>query len=209
MSRRVAGGKVFWEVLLTAALVCASCVSAPKSSDAASTDGTDKVVELASDALSMPSEIFDLLQRPLGHVVSSQLRPIGRRAWEYHMAGIGWWDIYLMSGKKLGSGLYERTVETTRDGEIIVLHSTKSQFDATVVMVELLFVAHDRAVAENIRNAFHQEAVRFFGNQGNRSDDYTTWESGWFSYTSHDVQRHEDGKWIYLVNSFDHANSAY
>lgn len=40
------------------------------------------------------SEIFDNLQRPLSFVLSSQCKPITRQNWEYHMSGIGWWDIY-------------------------------------------------------------------------------------------------------------------
>lgn len=188
--------------------IFASCVSTKNMSNETSVEKKQTSKNM-SEKFVVPSDIFDRLQRPLGHKVSTQLQPVGRKNWEYHLTGIGWWDIYLLSGKKLGNDIYEKSVETTANNEIIELHGIKSPSDNTVNMVEILFVAQDRNSVENIRNEFQHEATKFFGKQGKQSDGYTDWELGWFSYASYIVQQHESGKWIYLVSAFDASNSLY
>ncbi|MDE7228350.1 MAG: hypothetical protein K2N31_08500 [Treponemataceae bacterium] len=192
-------------IIVATFVSCASTKNAPNETSVEKKQTSKNT----SEKCILPSDIFDRLQRPLGHKVSTQLQPVSRKNWEYHMAGIGWWDIYLLSGKKLGNGIYEKSVETTADNEIIELHGIKSPSDNTVNMVEILFVAQDKNSVENIRNEFQQEATKFFGKQGKQSVGSTEWESGWFSYASYSIQQHESGKWIYLVSAFDASNSLY
>lgn len=87
-------------IILVSAILFVSCASNPKGEGIAYSSSA--INDLASDHTSViTSEIFDVLQRPLGFNLSSQFKPISRISWEYHMAGIGWWDIYFMSGKNL------------------------------------------------------------------------------------------------------------
>ena len=156
------------------------------------------------------SDIFDTLQRPLSFGLSPQVKPISRLNWEYHMAGIGWWDIYLMTGRKLGNGIFEKKIETKSNCQIIELHTVKSERDSSVLMVEVIFVSSDRTALENLQTQFGIEATNFLGKQGEISNNKSkTWTAGWIHYTSYPIQQHENGKWIYLVSSFDSANSPY
>lgn len=201
--------KIF--LLIPILVVLASCASVPTATNLPSKEHTDgqKSVSTASE-YSITSEIFDRLQRPLGFNLSSQLQPIGRQNWEYHMAGIGWWDIYLMSGKKLGNGIFEKPREEKSNCEIIELQNVKSQYDNTVNMVEILFASADKNFLEKLQAEFKTEAIKFTGSAGKISNDSTvSWESGWFSYTLYPIQYHESGKWIFLVSSFDSSNSLY
>ena len=201
--------KGFLLIIFTFMLV--ACTSAPQKTDSAQSSIASASTQIASvpEEYSITSEIFDTLQRPLGFKLSSQLKPISRKNWEYHMVGIGWWDIYLMSGKKLGNGIYEKPTEQKSNCEIIELHNVKSQYDSIVNAVEILFVSSDRDYLERLRSNFYAAAVKFFGNAGKDFKDHVSWESGWISYTSYDIKRHESGNWVYLVISFDSANSLY
>ena len=155
-------------------------------------------------------EIFDNLQRPLSFVLSAQCKSITRQNWEYHMAGIGWWDIYLMTGRKLGNGIYEKSVENKQNCQIIELHSTRTQYDNSVLSVELIFVSSDKSVLEKFKSDFATVATQFTGIQArNENDGVKTWDAGWIHYTSYPIQYHESGKWIFLVSSFDSAHSPY
>lgn len=201
--------KGFLLIIFTFMLV--ACTSAPQKTDSAQSSIASASTQIASvpEEYSITSEIFDALQRPLGFNLTSQLKLISRKNWEYHMVGIGWWDIYLMSGKKLGHTIYEKPSEQKSNCEIIELHDVKSQYDSIVNAVEILFVSSDRDYLERLRSNFYAEAVKFFGKSGEVSSDSISWDSSWFSYTSYDIKRHESGNWVYLVSSFDSANSLY
>lgn len=201
--------KGFLLIIFTFMLV--ACTSAPQKTDSAQSSVTSASTQIASvpEEYSITSEIFDTLQRPLGFKLSSQLKPISRKGYEYFMAGFGWWDIYLSTGKKLGNGIYEKPAEQKSNCEIIELHAVKSEYESTVNEVKILFVSSDKACLEKLKNDFHSEAAKFFGNAGKDFKDHVSWESGWISYTSYDIKRHESGNWVYLVSSFDSANSLY
>lgn len=160
---------------------------------------------------SITSEIFDSLQRPLSFQLSSQCKPVSRLNWEYHMAGIGWWDIYLMSGKKLGNGIYEKTVESISNLKVIELHSTKTQYDNSVSRVEIIFLSSEKSELEKLQSDFNMVATHFTGKQAANGNDRTkNWNAGWILYTSYPIKYHQaSGKWIFLVSSFDSANSPY
>ena len=163
-----------------------------------------------TEEYTITSEIFDTLQRPLGFVLSSQCKPITRQNWEYHMSGIGWWDIYLMTGRKLGNGIYEKSVEVRQNCQIVELHSTRTQYDNSILSVELIFVSSDKSTLEKIKSDFVTIASQFTGRQArDENDGIKSWDAGWIHYTSYPIQYHESGKWIYLVSSFDSANSPY
>ncbi len=163
-----------------------------------------------TEEYTITSEIFDTLQRPLGFVLSSQCKPITRQNWEYHMSGIGWWDIYLMTGRKLGNGIYEKSVEVRQNCQIVELHSTRTQYDNSILSVELIFVSSDKSTLEKIKSDFVTIATQFTGRQArDENDGIKSWDAGWIHYTSYPIQYHESGKWIYIVSSFDSANSPY
>ena len=163
-----------------------------------------------TEEYTITSEMFDTLQRPLGFVLSSQCKPITRQNWEYHMSGIGWWDIYLMTGRKLGNGIYEKSVEVRQNCQIVELHSTRTQYDNSILSVELIFVSSDKSTLEKIKSDFVTIASQFTGRQArDENDGIKSWDAGWIHYTSYPIQYHESGKWIYLVSSFDSANSPY
>lgn len=193
-------------IILVSAILFVSCASNPKGEGIAYSSSA--INELASDHTSViTSEIFDVLQRPLGFNLSSQFKPISRISWEYHMAGIGWWDIYFMSGKKLGNGIYEKLQDINTNCETIELHSVDTQRNL-VNMVEIVFVSSDKAYLENLRNQFNTVAIELLGSHGNvSSDGSVNWTSGWVHYTSYSIQYHESGKWIYLVGSVDVSKS--
>ena len=186
-----------------------SCASIPSEKEIAS-DVAKAEIKQDEVEYTISSDIFDTLQRPLSFGLSPQVKPINRLDWEYHMAGIGWWDIYLMTGRKLGNGIFEKSVENKSNCQIIELHNVKSEYDSSVLMVEVIFVSSDRNTLENLQAQFKMEATNFFGKQGELSDDKSiTWTVGWIHYTSYPIQQHENGKWVYLVSSFDSANSPY
>lgn len=204
--------KIFINFILiatwSAAFIFASCATTSVSSQP-SNKSTLVAKEFNVDKYDITPEIFETLQRPLGFKLSSQLIPISRKNWEYHMNGIGWWDIYLMTGKKLGNGIYEKPSEQKQNCEIIELQNVKSQYDNTVNMVELMFISSNKENIENLRNEFSLIANNFLGTSGNVYDDSVSWETARYSYTSYNIQQHEDGKWIYIISSFDNLNSLY
>lgn len=163
-----------------------------------------------TEEYAITTEIFDNLQRPLGFALSSQCKPITRQNWEYHMSGIGWWDIYLMTGRKLGNGIYEKSVEVRQNCQIVELHSTRTQYDNSILSVELIFVSSDKSALEKIKSDFVTIATQFTGRQArDENDGIKSWDAGWIHYTSYPIQYHENGNWIYLVSSFDSAHSPY
>lgn len=171
---------------------------------------TNSVVNNSNNIFLMSSDIFDTLQRPLGFVLSSQCKPISRLNWEYHMSGIGWWDIYLMTGRKLGNGIYEKSIENKSNCQIIELHNTRTQYDDSILSVEIIFVSSKKSALEKLQSDFHTIATQFTGKAAiNENDGIKNWESGWIQYTSYPIQYHESGKWIYLISSFDSAHSPY
>lgn len=204
--------KVFIDFVLITTLVVAfifeGCATTSVSSQSSNKSTLD-TKESNVDKYHITNEIFDTLQRPLGFKLSSSLSPISRKNWEYHMDGIGWWDIYLMTGKKPGNGIYEKPSEQKQDCEIIELQNVKSQYDNTVNMVELMFVSSNKETVENLRKEFSLVARDFLGTSGNIYDDSVSWEGSRYSYTSYNIQQHEDGKWIYIISSFDSLNSLY
>ena len=184
-------------------LFLASCTSAPIQAQTTKNS-------LKNDEYTISTDIFDTLQRPLSFQLSSKCKPISRLCWEYHMAGIGWWDIYLMTGKKLGNGIYEKSIANKSNCQIIELHSTKNEYDNSVLMVELIFVSSDKTTLQKIQSDFEIEAINFTGRQTtNENEEIKNWSAGWINYTSYPIQYHESGKWIYIVSSFDTANSPY
>ena len=195
--------------ILCICFLVVSCASAQSEKGLAS-DVAQSEIKQVEVEYAITSDIFDTLQRPLTFRLSPQTRPISRLDWEYHMAGIGWWDIYLMTGRKLGNGIFEKSVENKSNCQIIELHNVKSEYDSSVLMVEVIFVSSDRNELENLQAQFKMEATNFFGKQGELSNDKSiTWTVGWIHYTSYPIQQHENGKWVYLVSSFDSANSPY
>ena len=206
----------FWDFFMKKILyifyICflfVSCASIPSEKEIAS-DVAKAEIKQDEVEYTISSEIFDTLQRPLSFRLSPQVKPINRLDWEYHMAGIGWWDIYLMTGRKLGNGIFEKKIETKSNCQIIELHNVKSEYDSSVLMVEVIFVSSDRTALENLQTQFGIEATNFFGKQGEVSNNKSkTWTAGWIHYTSYPIQQHENGKWVYLVSSFDSANSPY
>lgn len=163
-----------------------------------------------TEEYTITTEIFDILQRPLSFSLSSQFRPITRQNWEYHMAGIGWWDIYLITGRKLGNGIYEKPVENKQNCQIIELNSTRTQYDNSVLSVELIFVSSDKSVLEKLKSDFSIIATQFMGSQAKYGNDGTkSWDAGWIHYTSYPIQYYESEKWIYIVSSFDTVHSPY
>ena len=193
-------------VLLFSCTTTQNIVQSPSPTTQAQTSTYTQVIE----EYAITTEIFDNLQRPLSFVLSSQCKPITRQNWEYHMSGIGWWDIYLMTGRKLGNGIYEKSVENKQNCQIIELHSTRTQYDNSVLSVELIFVSSDKSVLEKIKSDFATVATQFTGIQaGDENDGIKSWNAGWIHYTSYPIQYHENGNWIYLVSSFDSAHSPY
>ena len=186
-----------------------SCSSVP-TKNSYSTNTTKENNSVVSNNYSISSEVFDTLQRPLSYTLSPQCKPISRLNWEYHMAGIGWWDIYLMSGRKLGNGIYEKSIENKSNCQIIELHSTRTQYDNSILSVELIFVSSDKNVLETFQSDFQRIATQFTGTQAtNENDGIKSWNAGWIHYTAYPVQYHESGKWVYIISSFDSAHSPY
>lgn len=195
-------------VLLLACTLLISCTSVPKETQVVKNEVIPEREVITEYVVS--SEIFDSLQRPLGYYLTNESRPITRLNWEYHMAGIGWWDIYLMTGRKLGNGLYECSFENKANCQIVELHMTRTEYDKAVLSVEEVFVSSDKSNLEKIKNDFENSATNFFGKQPSRdSGGITNWDAGWIHYSSHPIQYHESGKWVYVVSSFDSANSPY
>lgn len=193
-------------VLLFSCTTTQNIVQSPSPTTQTQTSTYTQVTE----EYAITTEIFDNLQRPLGFVLSSQCKPITRQNWEYHMSGIGWWDIYLMTGRKLGNGIYEKSVENKQNCQIIELHSTRTQYDNSVLSVELIFVSSDKSALEKIKSDFVTIATQFTGRQArDENDGIKSWDAGWIHYTSYPIQYHENGNWIYLVSSFDSAHSPY
>ena len=193
-------------VLLFSCTTTQNIVQSPSPTTQTQTSTYTQVTEESA----ITTEIFDNLQRPLGFVLSSQCKPITRQNWEYHMSGIGWWDIYLMTGRKLGNGIYEKSVENKQNCQIIELHSTRTQYDNSVLSVELIFVSSDKSALEKIKSDFVTIATQFTGRQARgENDGIKSWDAGWIHYTSYPIQYHENGNCIYLVSSFDSAHSPY
>ena len=193
-------------VLLFSCTTTQNIVQSPSPTTQTQTSTYTQVTE----KYAITTEIFDNLQRPLSFVLSSQCKPITRQNWEYHMSGIGWWDIYLMTGRKLGNGIYEKSVENKQNCQIIELHSTRTQYDNSVLSVELIFVSSDKSALEKIKSDFVTIATQFTGRQArDENDGIKSWDAGWIHYTSYPIQYHENGNWIYLVSSFDSAHSPY
>ena len=193
-------------VLLFSCTTTQNIVQSPSPTTQTQTSTYTQVTE----KYAITTEIFDNLQRPLSFVLSSQCKPITRQNWEYHMSGIGWWDIYLMTGRKLGNGIYEKSVENKQNCQIIELQSTRTQYDNSVLSVELIFVSSDKSVLEKIKSDFATVATQFTGIQArDENDGIKNWNAGWIHYTSYPIQYYENGKWIYLVSSFDSAHSPY
>lgn len=77
--------------------------------------------------------------------------------------------------------------------------------------VALIFISSDKNIIEQIKSTFQHYAVEYFGNSGefqekiilpNPSltfDSYTTWTGEFSNFSSYEIQRHEDGNWIYLI----------
>ena len=198
--------------LLCIGLLFTSCSSVPTSNiySTNSIQTTDYVEKAISDDYSISSQLFDTLQSPLSFTLSSQCKPITRQNWEYHMAGIGWWDIYLMTGRKLGNGIYEKSIENKSNCKIVELHNTRTQYDNSVLSVEVIFVSSDKAVLETFQSDFQRIATQFTGTQAtNENEGIKRWNAGWIHYTSYPIQYHESGKWIYLISSFDSVHSPY
>lgn len=197
--------------LFCVCLLFVSCTSVPtKNSYSSDTIKENNSVSNSNSNYLISTDVFDTLQRPLGYILSSECKPISRLNWEYHMAGIGWWDIYLMTGRKLGNGIYEKNVENKSNCQIIELHSTRTQYDNSILSVEMIFVSSDKKVLENFQSDFQRIAAQFTGTQATNGNDGTkTWNAGWIHYTSYPVQYHESGKWIYIISSFDSAHSPY
>lgn len=199
-------------VIFFIVLLFVSCTSIPTTDSYPldKTQETNSDINNSNGTFLMSSDVFDILQRPLGHTLSSQCKQINRLNWEYYMTGIGWWDIYLLSGRKLGNGVFEKNIENKSNCQIIELHTVKSAYDSSVLMVELIFVSSDKTVLENLQTQFKIEAVNFFGEHGKVSNDKRiTWTAAWYFYTSYPIQQYENGKWVYLISSFDSANSPY
>ena len=195
--------------LFCISLFFVSCSSVP-TKNSYSTNTTKENNYDVSNNYSISSEVFDTLQRPLSYTLSSQCKPISRLNWEYHMVGIGWWDIYLMTGRKLGNGMYEKSIENKANCQIIELHGTRTQYDNSILFVELIFVASDKSVLESFQSDYQRIATQFTGTQATNGNDGTkTWTAGWIQYTSYPIQYHESGKWVYLISSFDSAHSPY
>lgn len=177
---------------------CASTRNVPNKTSPAE----NHVLSNISEEIAVPSDIFDVLQRPLGLNISPQLRPVSRKNWEYEMTGIGWWDIYVNLGKKLGNRMFEKTTQTKGDYNLVELHGANAE--NTVNMVVLVFSSFDKNILERLRIDFFAKANDFFGKQGKqRNDGRINWEAGLLYYTSYAIQKHEDGNWIYLITSLD------
>lgn len=189
-----------------------SCSSVP-TTNFYSTNTTQErhpVVSNTNNVYSISSDVFDTLQRPLSFTLSSQCKPISRLNWEYHMAGVGWWDIYLMTGRKLGNGIYEKSIDNKSNCQIIELHSTRTQYDNSVLSVEIIFVSSEKSNLEKIQSDFYAIATQFTGTRAtNENDDIKSRNAGWIHYTSYPIQYHENGNWVYLISSFDSVNSPY
>lgn len=198
--------------LLCICLFFVSCSSVPttNSNSQNRNQETNPVVSSSNNVYSISSDVFDTLQRPLSFTLSSQCKPISRLNWEYHMAGVGWWDIYLMTGRKLGNGIFEKSIENKSNCQIIELHSTRTQYDNSVLSVEMIFVSSEKSNLERIQSDFYTIASQFTRTRAtNENDDIKSWNAGWINYTSYPIQYHESGKWVYLISSFDSANSPY
>lgn len=166
-------------------LIIASCVSTPIQTQTSAPQQQTSEFSQIPEEYTINVDIFDTLQRPLSFQLSSQCKPISRLNWEYHMAGIGWWDIYLMTGKKLGNRIYEKSITNKSNCQIIELHTPKTQYDNSVLMVEVIFVSSDKTALQQLQSDFETEAVEFTGNQTkNENNGVKSWEAGWINYTS-------------------------
>lgn len=184
--------------------IFASCASVPVD-DASSyyVNSTETQVPKISEDTVVPSDIFDILQRPLGHTVSPQLLPATRKSFEYYTLGLDLWDIYIMLGKKIGSGIFEKTIQIKGDCNIIELQIPDNDYKNAVTSVFLIFSSLDKNILEKLRSDFSVKATDFLGRQG-RSGNASTiiWEAGLIQYASYSIKKHEDGNWIYIINSY-------
>ena len=151
--------------ILCICFLVVSCASVQSGKGLAS-DVAQSEIKQVEVEYAISSDIFDTLQRPLSFRLSPQTRPISRLDWEYHMSGIGWWDIYLMTGKKLGNGIFEKSIENKSNCQIIELHNVKSEYDSSVLMVEVIFVSSDRNTLENLQAQFKYGSYNFLWETG-------------------------------------------
>lgn len=175
---------------------CSSAKTEQSSKNANYTSGTQ-----TNSNLKISDETFDILQRPLGFNLQENMQPISRKAWEYHMLGINWWDIYLLMGKKMGNGIYENKSRI----DVFETHSVKDidKRNYKVNRVEIIWFSNHLDEINSLREQFIKEANYLFGEPEKTNDGSTAWKAGWFLYTAYPIQQHEDGNYILLVSAFD------
>ena len=161
----------------------------------------------SENLIQIDTSIFDTLQRPLAHQLQTNAKRISRKSWEYHMASIGWWDIYLASGKKMGNGIYDISIMDNSDFTVRELHGTRTENDKMVIIVELIFSSSNNSVLQNLRNEFVALATSWYG-KGTRNGDYTyDWIGETICYTAYPIQHHEDGNYLFTIGSLDFIHS--
>lgn len=167
--------------------------------------------EISVSEYEIKSDIIDKLQRPLNFNLPVGFKNISRENFEYYVKGSGqfYWDLYVMSGKKLGNSMYEKKIEIKDKYQVVEICGLEIKSEQKVNMVGFVFTSSDKEYLEKLQTQFLCEAEKFFEKKGEVGEDAVYWDAGWVHYSSCKIQYSDNGNWIYLIQSLSFLNSQY